>query len=132
MFDKEVSEFAFLDLDNDGEDELVTIEPFHGNSLNIYDNKAGEWHLCYQSILSFGHGLSAGFFNGIPSIVVGNRQGKQSLDLFMIHNLATRDISLSVIEESVGPTQTSIINFGSRDYILSSNQVKGEVALYFK
>ena len=39
LFGNEVSEFVYVDLDHDGIDELVTIEPFHGNTLNIYKQK---------------------------------------------------------------------------------------------
>jgi hypothetical protein len=39
LFDKEVSEFCFIDLDGDGKEELVTIEPFHGEALNVYKRK---------------------------------------------------------------------------------------------
>lgn len=130
IFDREVSEFAFFDLDNDGINELITIEPFHGNSLNIYDKTVAGWSHCYQSELSFGHGLSVGSFNENPSVVVGNRRGDRALNLFTVHGPVKNSITKSVIEEDAGPTQTKIFNYNSRDYILSSNQAKNEIALY--
>lgn len=36
VFDHEISELFFIDLDGDGIDELVTIEPFHGDRLAVY------------------------------------------------------------------------------------------------
>ncbi|MFW5795847.1 MAG: hypothetical protein ACOCV0_01480 [Alkalispirochaeta sp.] len=36
VVDHEISELFFIDLDGDGVDELVTIEPFHGDRLAVY------------------------------------------------------------------------------------------------
>ncbi len=74
IFQKEVSELTFIDLDGDGQSELITIEPFHGNVLNMYKRIKGDWKLKFTAPLSFGHGLSSGFFNGAPIVIVGNRR----------------------------------------------------------
>lgn len=131
LFDKEVSEFGFVDLDGDGEKELVTIEPFHGQSLNVYKRNGSNWDLKYSDTLSFGHGLSCGMFNSEPVIVVGNRRGSFTLDLFKAIDLASGKFSREVIEEDAGPTQTQVFTANKIDYILSSNQKKNEVAIYF-
>ena len=49
--------------------EMITIEPFHGNTLNIYKRTGDQWEQRYSDSLSFGHGLSSGVFNGKPVIV---------------------------------------------------------------
>lgn len=131
LFDKEVSEFALIDLNNDGLDELVTIEPFHGDSLNIYKRSSFGWDRIFDTQLSFGHGLSSGQLAGVPVVTVGNRSGEASLELFG----AFGDFSFEVVkricvEKGVGPTQTQIFRYQNRDYILSANQLKNEVALY--
>ena len=123
LFDREVSEFSFFDLDNDGEDELVTIEPFHGNLLNVYKKTSQEWQLQYSSPLSFGHGLSTGKFNGHNVIIVGN------LELHRIINI--NRIEKSIVEHNVGSTQTKVLKYNNTEYILSSNQLRNEVALYY-
>jgi hypothetical protein len=130
IFDKEVSEFGFIDLDGDGQDELVTIEPFHGEALNVYKKKGSEWKLKFTDSLVFGHGLSCGVFNGEPVILVGNRRGSFTLDQFKVIDLEKGKFSRVVIEEDAGPTQTQVFRAGDTDYILSANQKKNEVALY--
>lgn len=130
IFANEVSEFVYIDLDNDGIDELVTIEPFHGNTLNVYKMKSGEWENHYTSTLSFGHGLSAGNFNGDPVIVVGNRRDSEALELHKVIDLSEGRIEKIEIERNVGPTQTKLFHYGGTDYILSANQVKNEVVIY--
>jgi hypothetical protein len=130
IFPNEVSEFVYIDLDGDGIDELVTIEPFHGNTLNIYKQKSGEWAPCYSSPLSFGHGLSAGSFKGDSVIVVGNRRDSEALELHKVVDLAKGQIEMTEIERNVGPTQTKLFHHHGTDYILSANQVKNEVVIY--
>jgi hypothetical protein len=131
LFDKEVSEFGLIDLDGDGREELVTIEPFHGESLNVYKRNGANWELKFSDSLSFGHGLSCGVFKNEPIIVVGNRRGSFTLDLFKAVDLANGQFSRQVIEQDAGPTQTQVFTANHTDYILSSNQKKNEVALYF-
>jgi hypothetical protein len=130
LFEHEVSDFAWFDLDHDGEDELVTIEPFHGNTLNIYRKISSAWGLRYTSPLSFGHGLSVGIFRDQPAIAVGNRRDSEALEMHVVHNLTKSEIERIIVEEHVGPTQTQIFRHNETDYILSANQAKNEIALY--
>ncbi|MFC2111991.1 hypothetical protein ACFLTA_01880 [Bacteroidota bacterium] len=130
LFYKEVSEMSFVDIDGDGKDELVTIEPFHGNTLNIYKKDGANWEQKFSHELSFGHGLSAGIFKSEPTIVAGNRSGSLALEAFVVQDLMAGKVERRVIEEGVGPTMTQVFNFESTDYILSANQKKNEVALY--
>ena len=129
FFDHEVSEFALIDLDGDGVDELVTIEPFHGNTLNVYKCTDGKWDKLFVDELWFGHGLSAGMFKGEPVFVVGNRRGPLTLNMY--RRLADGTFSRETLEEEAGPTQTLVFTADGVDYILSANQLKDEVALYY-
>jgi hypothetical protein len=131
LFEKEVSEFCFIDLDGDGQEELITIEPFHGEALNIYKRYGTQWELKYSDSLSFGHGLSCGFMNDEPIIVVGNRRGSFTLDRLKVIDLSHGKVSREVVEEDAGPTQTQVFTAGNTDFILSANQKKNEVALYY-
>lgn len=130
-FDKEVSEFGLLDMDGDGQDELVTIEPFHGQMLNVYKRIGGNWELRFTDELAFGHGLSCGMFRGKPVIVVGNRRGPLTLVMYTPQDLANGVVAKEVLEEGAGPTQTQVFTLNGTDYILSANQLKKEVALYY-
>ena len=129
LFDHEVSEFGLIDLDGDGMDELVTIEPFHGNTLNVYKRSAEGWDKLYTDELWFGHGLSCGMFKGEPVFVVGNRRGPLTLNMY--RRLADGTFVRETLEEEAGPTQTQVFTAGGTDYIMSANQLKNEVALYY-
>ena len=130
LFFKEVSEMCFFDLDGDGRDELVTIEPFHGNTLNIYKKDGANWAHSFSDELSFGHGLSAGIFKSNPVIIAGNRSGSMALESFLVQDLIMGKVERKVIEEDAGATMTQVFTYDSKDYILSANQKKNEVALY--
>ncbi len=129
LFDKEVSEFGFIDLDGDGKKELVTIEPFHGENLNVYKQNGSNWELKFNDTLSFGHGLSCGLFKNEPIIMVGNRRGSFTLDRFKVTDKG--QFTRESMEEEAGPTQTQVFKANNTDYILSSNQKKNEVAIYW-
>lgn len=130
IFAKEVSEVNFMDLDGDGSSEMITIEPFHGNTINVYKLFGNEWQLKFSDTLSFGHGLGSGMFNGEPILVVGNRSESLGLEAFTVHDLAKGKLKRTLLEAETGPTQTEVFNFRGVDYILSANQKKHEVALY--
>ena len=131
LFDREVSEFWFIDLNGDGRDELVTIEPFHGETLNVYSKEGYGWKLNFTDSLSFGHGLSCGMFRGEPIIAAGNRRGSFTLDLFTVEDFAKGRYRRHRIEQDAGPTQTLVFNADGVDYILSANQRQNQVALYW-
>ena len=114
----------------DGINEMITIEPFHGEILNIYKKQPNGWSLRFSDSLSFGHGLSSGLFNENPVVVVGNRSGSIALEIFTVSDLSKGIVNRKVIEENAGPTQTQVFSYNSTDYILSANQRKNEVALY--
>lgn len=125
IFNHEVSEFAFLNMD--GSLYMATIEPFHGNSFNIYCYKSS-WQKVFDSSLEFGHGLSAGFFHGKPSVAVGNRRGSMALELIQFESGVFRKY---VLDEQVAPTQTKFFVFHNTEYLLSANQNKNEVTIYY-
>jgi hypothetical protein len=130
LFFGEVSEMVFADLDGDGLDELVTIEPYHGNTLNIYKKDGANWTPRFSAELSHGHGLSVGMFRSEPTIVAGNRGGSMALESFVVKNLLRGSVGRSVIEDSAGPVRTQVFSLDSVDYILSANHHRNEVALY--
>ena len=132
IFQNEVSEMTFIDLDGDGISELVTIEPFHGGSINVYKWTGDRWEPRYSGGLEFGHGLSSGMFNGTPCIAVGNRSGTLALEILKPGDFSKGELTRQLIEKEAGPTQTQFFHHGGRDYLLSANQKKNEVALYYE
>lgn len=81
LVDHEVSDVAIYDMDQDGRDELVTIEGFHGDNLFVYKETDGSWKQVYRYSIHFGHALWAGDIFGSPAILIGYRREDCALKL---------------------------------------------------
>ncbi|MGA2642191.1 MAG: hypothetical protein ABSG21_14960 [Spirochaetia bacterium] len=127
---RETSEMAMFDLDGDGADELVTIEPFHGNVLRAYKKTAGGWHAFWDSELSFGHCVLAGMFQGQRSIFVSNRAGNKSLLLFQFSADASTPPRKIVVDEGAGAANMLVLPQAGGDLLFAANQAAGEIAVY--
>lgn len=141
----EVSEMIFADLDGDGHDELVTIEPFHGNLIRVYKRSEpstgafdpNNWNIIWErDDLHFAHGLNVVPVQGRQLIIVGNRRSGCEL-LGFVYSAQNGDFSRIVIDEGVGPTQiepwfgpTCTEKDPQAISLLSCNQESQEVAMY--
>lgn len=130
VMDHEVSEMQLSDLDDDGVQELVTIEPFHGHLLRVYKAERGAWKLVWEKSLDYGHGLWAGSIRGRKSLVVGNRSGNRDLDLYTVASTKPLTLERQVVDEGVGSANTAVIPTDDADLIFSTNQATREIACY--
>ncbi len=126
----EVSEVCLFDIDDDGKEEMITIEPFHGNNLIIYKFIDEKWHPVYKMSVNFGHVLWCGKIFGLYYILIGNRGGKKDLLLLQIIKGSPIKTKKIIIDEGIGSTQVDVIKQSSNYFILSANNYKGEIALY--
>jgi hypothetical protein len=125
LLDHEISDMVAFDIDGDGQKEIVTIEPFHGDRLCIYKRTDTVWRPVMEQRISFGHALWAGVLQNQPAVVFGNRSGEKELAILQP---STGD--RLVIDRGVGPAQVAVIHEPAQDMILSANHAVGEVALY--
>jgi hypothetical protein len=130
VVDHEVSEIQLIDLDDDGSQELVTIEPFHGNLLRVYRAETGVWKPAWEGSLDYGHGLWAGLIRGRKSLLVGNRSGNRNLVLYNVAARKPLTLECRVIDEGVGSANIAVIPTAAADLIFSTNQATGEVSCY--
>jgi hypothetical protein len=136
VMEKEISEIAVSDIDADGEEELVTIEPFHGDTLCVYKRASGGWEKAWEGEIAFGHGLTAGTLGGAPVILASNRAGSRDLVSFQFPRAAARPAnrlgrpSPTVVDAGVGAANMLILRHGDTDLVFSTNQASGEVAVY--
>jgi len=130
LIDHEISDIYVSDVDEDGEVEIVTIEPFHGNELVIYKSSGGLWQPVYKTAIDFGHVVWGGEIPGKSGILVGNRGGEKALVRLYLEGYDLRTMDRLDIDKGVGPTQIAVIHEKGRDLIFSANHAVGEVALY--
>ncbi len=128
LLNHDVSDMAVFDIDGDGEPELITIEPFHGDCLVFYKRVGGGcWRAVARLAINFGHVVWAGSLNGRPALIVGNRGGNKAIVLMRPRRQGTLEMSIETLDTGTGPA--NIVVIGS-DTILSANHAAGEIALY--
>ncbi len=101
LLDCEVSDIRVYDLDGDGQEELVTIEGFHGDRMKVYKKRIPEtetgkvnmggtvglsadgtecaYDEVYSFPLAFGHPIWCGSMLGKPRILIGSKQANSGL-----------------------------------------------------
>ena len=126
------SDVAALDIDGDGEHELATISPFHGNTLAIYKKQDGVYKqvYVYPVIEDFYHVVKACTLRGVPTFIGGCRRGAREL-FYIQWNTNTNTFESGLIDKEVGPSNVEIIHLKEKDVIVSANREIGEGALYF-
>jgi hypothetical protein len=127
---REVSEIAVADLDGDGSDELVTIEPFHGSALRAYRRSGPGWTQFWETEISFGHCVLAESFQGRRSVLVSSRSGSKDLLLFQFDAAHPTRPRRVVVEEGAGAANMLVLPWDGRDRIFSANQAAGELVMY--
>ncbi|MBP2633343.1 MAG: hypothetical protein H6Q70_3971 [Firmicutes bacterium] len=129
VLERPVSDIAVIDIDDDGEDELVTIEPFHGNQFLINKKTDTGYKVVYQypEEMEFGHVVWGGQLRGVPTIIGGQR--RHAKDLFYIQYQNGNYVK-TTIETDIGPSNVAVINNKDRDIIISANREIGEAVLY--
>jgi hypothetical protein len=123
------SDIAAMDIDDDGEDELAIIQPFHGNRFSIYRRQGDEYREIYAYPVrqDFYHAVCAARLGGEKLFIGGARRG--AMQLFAIGWRNGR-LDSFVIDENVGPSNVAVLNLEDRDILLSANRQIDEAAIY--
>lgn len=129
IMDGQVGEIAFIDIDNDGVEEMMTIEPFHGNTMKIYKKKDDEYvcDFVYPYEIDFAHTLVGRNIAGVPSFIGGVR--RINSELFIIQHI-NGEYVINIVESGVGPANIDVLNRENDDLIISANHSKNEAAVY--
>ncbi len=127
LLNTEVSDVAFVDIDNDGVLELATIEGFHGSNCNIYKKTDGEYKLVKSYDIEFGHVLFGCKVCGVNTLILGYRRNKMELSLITCED---KEFVNKVIDSETGPSQISVLNEGDTTIILAANRQINELAVY--
>ena len=131
LLDVSTSDATMIDLDGDGEKELVTLAPFHGADVCIYKKVEGNYKKIYAFAepMEFTHAIYGGDLCGVPTVVVGHRQGKRNL-VAATYNKETKEFEEQIIDEGCGPANVFHYMHGGKDILIATNREVDEVAMY--
>ena len=129
ILEGQIGEIATADLDGDGIEEIMTIEPFHGNSIQIYKKEEDGYQKVwtYDNTIDFAHTLVGTTLCGTPTFVAGVR--REEAELFYVQYVDGA-YKATVIEKGVGPANLCVVNEKDRDLIVSANHTANEAAVY--
>ena len=123
------SDGLLLDLDNDGEEELCTIAPFHGDTINIYHKRNGKFELEYThpEKLEFLHAIFGGMICGKPTWILGHRKGERYL-LAFTHD--GKGYTAQVLDKGCGAANVLHYVHNGKDIVIATNREVNEIAMY--
>lgn len=128
LLDEPTSDIAFVDFDGDGKDEMITLSPFHGDTIKIYSFKDKQYRLCYTypHSVPFVHSLWAGHLDGKPYAIIGHRQGDRDILAFSYDG----GYQVETLLTDVGSTNILQYDREGKHYLLSANREVNTIAFY--
>ena len=132
ILDEASSDMAFADFDNDGELEMLTISPFHGEKISIFKKQDGEFKkvYTYEKDAEFAHGIWSGEIAGTQGVLIGHRKGERNLLFFRCTDPEKLTFTADLLDSDIGPANVLHYTNDGEDYILSANREIDEIALY--
>jgi len=123
------SDVALWDLNGDGVDELIAIEPFHGDTIQVYEQKDGNYTPVYKypRPIAFAHAIQGAVIGGQSCCVIGIR--RQDAELAILRNCEGK-YQVEVLETGVGPSNVAVAHSEQGDILLAANHTKNEGAIY--
>lgn len=136
------SDAVLVDLDQDGEKELIFISPFHGNRICIYKKHgkgpetsssadvSGEYEpvYCYEKA-DFAHAIYGGQLLGRPAVIIGHREGARDLLVFT-YDKTSKNYRTEVLDHDCGPANVYKFVENGKEILVSANREINEVAMY--
>lgn len=130
LIEDAASDGLLLDIDNDGEEELCTLVPFHGDTLNIYHREGKGYRLVYTypEKLEFLHALFGGKIFGRHVWIAGSRKGERRL--LAIYHDGDKGYQCRDLDRGCGAANVLHYVRGGQEIIVATNREINEIALY--
>lgn len=125
------SDGLLMDIDGDGREELCTIAPFHGDTLNIYhwsvDDGRYKLAYTYPEKLEFLHAIFGGKVCGKMTWIVGNRKGDRKTIAITYEDGKYKS---QLIDEGRGAANVLHYVYQGKDILIAANRETNEIARY--
>ena len=131
LLDIPASDATLVDLDGDGEKELVVLSPFHGSEIRIYKKLREGYQNVYEypEKAEFLHAIWSGNLNGKPTAVIGYRKGARRLMAFTWSE-EKKSYVFRTLDEDCGPANAYGYSLDGKDVLIAANREINEVAMY--
>lgn len=128
LLESPASDATLMDLDGDGEKELVVLAPFHGDTLSIYHKGETGYELAwtYPEKAEFLHAIWSGQLEGKNCAVIGYRKGARRLMQLTWDN----GYRFKTLDDDCGPANVYGFNLSDRDLLVAANRETDEIAMY--
>ncbi len=121
LMDWPISDIAVLDIDEDGEAELATIEPFHGSKFLIYKRIGGQFQVVYRypAEREFGHIVWGGKLRGVPTVIGAHRRPEKDFFYVQLESKKPLTFKTVLIDQDGGPSNLRVINEKDMDILVA-------------
>ncbi|HEN0624882.1 TPA: hypothetical protein U3Q60_000436 [Streptococcus agalactiae] len=127
LFDEETSDVVKVDINQDGKDEYMIIQGFHGDRLRIFTEDFGRELFHYPEKTPFGHAIWSGRLLNQTCFVFGWRSEKAELRLF---HFVDGHLVSELVDAKAASSNVLAFEKDGNAYLFSANNGRGEVALY--
>lgn len=129
ILEGKIGEIATIDIDQDGVEELMTIEEFHGDTIKVYKKFDQEYKEVYRydQPIAFAHTLVGTTLAGVPTFLAGVR--RVDAQIFAVQYMDGAFVT-HTIDQGVGPANLVVVKEKDRDLIVAANHTKDEAAVY--
>lgn len=123
------SDAVLVDLDGDGEKEIVALCPFHGDTLKVYALREGRYVKVYEyeEKIEFAHAICHANIHGKNVAFIGYRKGNREL---LSLSYTDGAYCIETIDSDVGPANVMYMNVDGRNVLVSANREISQVAYY--
>lgn len=131
LLDEPTSDMLYFDFDGDGERELLTLSPFHGDTLSIFHRKDGAftkvWE--YPEKLPFLHAIWGQEIDGKAYGFIGNREANRNFFAISFDSAKGTYVA-DELDHGAGAANCLYFKDGDKDRLIAANRESDEVALY--
>ena len=123
------SDALLMDLNGDGVEELCAMAPFHGDTINIYEQKDGKFEVAYTypEKLEFLHAIFGGQVNGENTFIIGHRKGERYLLAFTYKD---GKYVADKLDEGCGAANVLHYVHDGKEILIGANREINEIAMY--
>lgn len=117
---REISDAVAVDIDGDGQDEILAIEGFHGNHVTLNKRVAGTWQVVYEFEAEFAHALWAGNLLGQNSFLVSYR--RNAAELLLLRMGQDGNMVRTCIASSIATPNIDVYQEDGKAYVVAADR----------